>query len=91
MFGPNVVVRSNSHSYKRVDIPINQQGVEKGEIHIQDDVWISANAVILPNVILRRGTIVAAGAVVTKSTEQYDIVAGIPAIKIKNRKNSNRK
>ena len=36
-------------------------------------------AIILPGVHLAKGTVVAAGAVVTKSTEPYTLVAGVPA------------
>ena len=38
-----------------------------------------ANAVITSDVTLAKGTVVGAGAVVTKSTEPYTIVAGVPA------------
>jgi maltose O-acetyltransferase len=49
---------------------------------IEDDCWIGAAAVITAGVSIRRGTIVAAGAVVTTDTEPYSIVAGVPAKKI---------
>lgn len=48
-------------------------------ITIQDRVFIGANATILAGVTLGEGTIVGAGAVVTKSTPPYSIVAGNPA------------
>ena len=57
----------------------------KGEIIIEDNVWISSNCVILPNCKIGEGSIVAAGAVVTKDIEPYSIVGGIPAKKIGNR------
>lgn len=48
---------------------------------IEDDVWIGHNAIILPNVRnIGRGSIIAAGAVVSKDVPPYAIVAGNPAI-----------
>lgn len=51
---------------------------------IEDEVLIGANAVILEGVTVGTGAVVAAGAVVTKDVEPYSVVAGTPAIKIKN-------
>ncbi len=81
MIGPNVVVRAADHGVQRT-LPMRHQGHIYGEILIEDDVWIGSNAVVTANVTLARGTIVAAGAVVTRSTEPYSIVAGVPARKI---------
>jgi acetyltransferase-like isoleucine patch superfamily enzyme len=52
------------------------------EVLVEDYVWISGRAIILPGVVLAKGTVVAAGAVVTRSTEAFSIVAGMPARKI---------
>ena len=49
------------------------------KVIIEDDVWIGAGAKILDGIVIRKGTIVCAGAVVTKNTEEYNIVAGVPA------------
>lgn len=51
----------------------------KGDITVQDDVWIGTNAIILGGITIGRGTIIAAGSVVTKSTKPYSIIGGIPA------------
>lgn len=50
---------------------------------IEDDVWVGAASVILPGVVVGRGAIVAAGAVVTSAVEPYTVVAGVPARVIK--------
>lgn len=52
---------------------------------IGNDVWIGANAVILPGVHIGDGAVIAAGAVVTKDVEPYAIVGGVPAKVIKYR------
>lgn len=57
----------------------------KGHITIEEDVWIGSNAVILSGVTLGRGSVVAAGAIVTKDVPRYAIVAGNPARVIKKR------
>lgn len=46
---------------------------------IKNDVWIAANAVILRGVTVGNGSVVGAGAVVTKDVPDYAIVAGVPA------------
>lgn len=55
-------------------------------IVLEDDVWIGANAVILKGVKLGTGSIVAAGAVVRRSVDAYDVVGGVPAKLLRNRK-----
>lgn len=53
------------------------------EIYIEDDVWIATRATILKGTRIGRGSVVAAGAVVTKDVPPYCIVAGVPAKVIK--------
>lgn len=79
LIGPNVVLRSNNHIISNLEIPISSQGMTEGTIVIEDDVWIGSNSVILPDVLIGKGAIVAAGAVVTKSIPPYTIVGGVPA------------
>ena len=88
LVGPNVVMRASGHRYKDINIPIRDQGHQEGKIVIKEDVWIGANAVILPNVVVGKGAVVGAGAVVTKDVADFDIVGGVPAIKIGSRKSN---
>jgi galactoside O-acetyltransferase len=81
MIAANVVLRAANHGTLR-GIPMKHQASIPGEIRIEDDVWIGSNAVVTADVTIARGTIVGAGAVVTRSTEPYSIVAGVPARKI---------
>lgn len=53
--------------------------LNSGIVEIGNDVWIGVNAVILRNVKVGDGAIVAAGAVVTKDVPPYAIVGGVPA------------
>lgn len=86
LIGPNVVIRASNHVYDRVDIPIREQGHSGGKIVIEDDVWIAANAVVLPDVVIGKVAVVAAGAVVTSDVPPYQIVGGVPSKIIANRK-----
>jgi len=48
-------------------------------VTVEDDVWIGSRAIILSGVTVGRGSIVAAGAVVTRSVPPYSVVGGCPA------------
>lgn len=52
---------------------------------IEDDCWIGARVIMTPGRIIRKGTIVATGAVVTKDFEAYSIIGGNPAKLIRTR------
>ncbi len=52
---------------------------------IEDDVWVGYNCTIMSGVKIGRGSVIAAGSVVTKDVEPYSIYAGVPAKKIKSR------
>jgi acetyltransferase-like isoleucine patch superfamily enzyme len=52
---------------------------------IADYVWIGTRAMILPGVKIGKGAVVAAGSVVTKNVEPYNVVGGVPAKFIKKR------
>lgn len=51
-------------------------------IVVGDDVWLGARSMVMPGVCIGRGSVVAAGAVVTKSVDSFTVVAGVPAAKI---------
>ena len=57
----------------------------KGDIIIDDDVWIGYGATIMSGVHISQGAVIAAGAVVTKDVPPYAIVGGVPAKVIKYR------
>jgi acetyltransferase-like isoleucine patch superfamily enzyme len=72
--------------FDEVDKTIKEQGVKKEFITIEDDCWIAANSVILAGVTIGKGSVVAAGSIVTKDIPPYSVVAGVPARVIKSRK-----
>lgn len=79
-----ITVTALNHRYDDKKRRIDEQGVSTQPVVISDDVWIGANAVILPGVTIGRHAVVAAGAVVTKDVPDYCIVGGVPAKIIKN-------
>ncbi len=82
LIGPGTMIWTQNHVYRSGDSPIRFQGTERAKVTIEDDVWIGAGAIIVPGVTVSQGTVVAAGAVVTKTTEPYSVVAGSPAREI---------
>lgn len=86
MLGPFVSIHGGNHVYDNIGVFMNSVKKEKGtdgKVIIKDNSWLGANSVILKDVVVNRGTVVAAGAVVSKSTAPYSIVGGVPAIHIK--------
>ncbi len=63
--------------------PEEIRGIMTEPIHIGKNVWIGANATILPGVSIGDGAIIAAGAVVSKDVPENSVVGGVPARKIK--------
>lgn len=61
------------------------EGISKGDIIVDDDVWIGYGATIMSGVHIGQGAIVAAGALITKDVSPYAIVGGVPAKVIKYR------
>ncbi|WP_455593370.1 acyltransferase [Bacteroides sp.] len=79
----NITVSGLSHNFQDVDKRIDEQGVSTALITIEDDVWVGANAVILPGVTIGKHSVVAAGSVVSRSIPPYSLCAGVPAKVIK--------
>ena len=86
MLGPQVKVIASDHRFDDPNLPIKDSGYGTLEsITISDDVWIGCGATILKGVHVGRGSIVGAGAVVTKNIGEKEIWAGNPAKKVKDR------
>lgn len=78
-FGPiTMIMDSDFH-----DINDHSKEGQTSEISIEDNVWVGARATILKGVTIGEGSIVAVGAVVTKSVPPNSIVAGVPAVIVK--------
>ena len=86
MMSPRVSMHSENHNFSQLDLPMRDQGVTRKSITVEDDCWLASRCTILSGVRIGQGSIVAAGAVVTKDVPQYAIVAGTPANIIRFRK-----
>lgn len=82
---PHVMMLGANHIFDDVTIPISKQGLRRKSIVIEDDCWIAGRANIMAGVTIGKGSVVAAGAVVTKDVPPYSVVAGVPAKVIKMR------
>ena len=78
-----ITVTALNHNFNDTNRRIDEQGVTTKPVVIGDDVWIGANAVILPGVSIGSHAVIAAGAVVTSDVEDYTVVGGVPAKVIK--------
>ncbi|MBB5636591.1 maltose O-acetyltransferase [Pedobacter cryoconitis] len=86
LMAPNVVILTQNHIFDRIDIPILEQGTTAEKpVVIEDDCWICQNVIILPGITIGKGSVIAAGAVVTKNVAPYSIMGGNPAKLIKHR------
>lgn len=79
MMGPRVNLMAENHNFDRTDLSMKEQGVTRSFIKIEDDCWLGVNSTVVAGVTIGKGSIVAAGAVVTKDVPPYSIVAGVPA------------
>ena len=68
--------------YRTVKEDEKPQGLDK-DVIVQEDVWIGMNVTLLCGVTIGRGSIISAGAVVTKDIPPYCIAGGVPAKPIK--------
>jgi acetyltransferase-like isoleucine patch superfamily enzyme len=78
-----ITVTALNHNFKDTSKRIDEQGISTKPVVIGNDVWIGANAVVLPGVTIGRHVGVAAGAVVTDNVPDNVVVGGVPAKIIK--------
>lgn len=68
-----------NHNHENLTIPIRHQGVNRKGIKIGNNCWIGGKVTLLDGVEIGSGSVIAAGAVVTKSFPEYSIIGGVPA------------
>jgi acetyltransferase-like isoleucine patch superfamily enzyme len=85
LFGPHPTIITGDHRIDVIGKFINKVTDDEKlpendmPVVIEDDVWCGANVTILKGVTIGHGSVVAAGAVVTKSFPPYSIIGGVPA------------
>lgn len=85
LIGSNVTISSGKHDIEGRQPSVFSRPTVPMPIAIGDDVWLGAGVSVLPGIQIADGTVVGANAVVTKSTEPYAVVVGIPARTIRYR------
>lgn len=80
----STIVPAN-HIYEDRDRFIYKQGLSKKGISIENDVWIGSGVRVLDGVTIKKGCVIGANSVVSKTTEEFGIYVGVPAKLIKYR------
>lgn len=75
----HVGMYANNHIFDDPNRAIMEQGVTREGIVIEDDCWLGTGVRVLDGVVIGRGSVIGAGAVVTKSIPPYSVAVGVPA------------
>lgn len=90
LLGKYVTITDNSHGYSNstdnLTPPMKRDVVSKGEVIIEERVWIGDKVTILPGVRVGAGSIIGSNSVVTKNIPKNSIAVGVPAAVVKNMK-----
>jgi len=78
-WGPGAKVLGSSHTALPVDVPIIRTDLEIRPVRVREGADIGTGSILLPGVTIGKGSIVGAGAVVTRDVPAFAIVAGVPA------------
>lgn len=85
LIAPHCGIFANNHIFADPTLTIEQQGVTRQGIVIEDDCWLGHNVTVLDGVIIGKGSIIGAGSVVNKNIPPFSIAVGTPVRIIKNR------
>lgn len=86
MVGPHCGFFSYQHRTDDLSRPMcRQELTSKGDIVIEDDVWLGMGAKVMDGVRIGRGSVIGASAVVTNDIPPYSIALGVPACVVRKR------
>lgn len=87
LFGSRIYITDHHHgepTVQMLELPPNERPlISKGPVVIKNNVWVGEGVAIMPNVTIGENSIIATNAVVTKNVPPNCVVAGVPAIVIK--------
>lgn len=87
MMGPNTIIFPHNHEFSDTETHMMFQGnTTKLKTVIEDDVWIGQNVMMTPGRHIAKGSVIAAGCVLTKDFPEYSVVGGNPSRLLKSRK-----
>ncbi len=88
-YGCNVFCNCDDYSGQTMTnptIPAKFKNLKEEKVFLKKHVLIGAGSVVMPGVTLAEGTVIGALSMITHSTDEWAIYAGVPARKIKERK-----
>ncbi|EDT25054.1 acyltransferase [Clostridium perfringens] len=83
----NIEIWTQNHRYQDKNlesIPYDSNFIKKA-VHICENVWIGSKVIILPGVTIGEGSVIGAGAIITKDVPPCAVVGGNPAKVVKYR------
>lgn len=81
--GQNCFISGQSHHYEDISKNFLRQGIQTEQVVVGKNVWIGANASILPGVTIGDNSVIGAGSTITDDVPAYSVVVGNPAKIIK--------
>jgi acetyltransferase-like isoleucine patch superfamily enzyme len=85
VMGHMVSIHAGEHVFVDPSRRIDEQGTVHRGVIVEDDCWIGAGVTILDGVRIGRGSVIGAGAVVTRSVPANSLAVGVPARVVKQR------
>jgi acetyltransferase-like isoleucine patch superfamily enzyme len=85
LFTRQAAAMTAGHIFSDRQATIISQGIATADVTVEDDCWIGYRAILLPGVRVGRGTVIGAGAVVTKDLPPMVVAGGVPAKIIRER------
>ncbi len=86
LIASHVGIYANNHNFADLTRYICEQGITRKGIVIEDDCWLGSGVKVLDGVTIGQGSVIGAGAVVTKNIPPYSVAVGIPARVVSSRK-----
>lgn len=85
---PFVQMIAGNHNFADTTRPIAKQGLTPAPIRMENDVWVAGRVIVTAGVTVRHGSVLAAGAVVTKDVAPFSIMGGVPAKLLRKREHT---
>lgn len=83
------IIGGGNYNMDRLDVPIRLQGIKNdGGVDIENDVWLGGKVTVLGGVTVGQSSVVAAGALMTRSVPERSICMGVPARVVRTRTSS---
>ncbi len=89
LIGSHSGIYGNNHNFADPQHKIVEQGITCKGIAIEDDCWLGTSVKVLDGVTIAQGSVIGAGAVVTKDIPPYSVAVGVPAKVISQRNELN--